>query len=152
MAKRKSIIIHQRWMQLMIEVLTPEQSIEMLKLIWATYNDEEYVCTDPVVLSNWFLMQDVVESAKDKYDKRVNSNRENGKKGGAPKGNTNACKTTQTTENNPNNLKNKNMNMNMNMNKNILPSEDDIVSQSSFDDDCSTNDLSLLNVNQLLNY
>lgn len=132
----------------MIGVLTPEQSIEILKLIQAKYNDVEYKSNDDVVNAYWFMMEDVVESAKEKYDNRVNANRINGSKGGAPKGNKNASKTTQTTENNPNNLKNKNMNKNMN----ILPSEDNVVSQSSFDDDCSTTDMSLLNVNQLLNY
>jgi hypothetical protein len=150
--KRKSIVIHQKWFDLMINVLSPEQSIEILKLIQAKYNDEEYKSFDTTVNAYWYMMEDIVEAAKDKYDARVEANRRNGLKGGAPVGNNNASKTTETTQNNPNNLKNKNMNMNKNMNKNILPSEDDIVSQSSFDDDCSTNKLSKLNVSQILNY
>lgn len=108
--KRKSIVIHQKWFDLMILVLEPHQSIEILKLIQAKYNDEEYECTDKVVNAYWFMMEDVVQSAKEKYDKRVEANRKNGKKGGAPKGNSNASKTTETTQINPNNLKNKNMN------------------------------------------
>ena len=130
MAKRKSIIIHQRWFDLMIDVLEPEQTIEFLKLIQSSMNDEKYVSSDEVVNAYWFVLQDVVESAKEKYDKRVEANRKNGKKGGAPKGNKNASKQPKTTENNPNNLKNKNKNMNTYSYQNMVVSSE----ATSYDD------------------
>ncbi len=133
MAKRKSIIIHQKWFDLMIDVLEPYQTIELLKLIQAQYNDETYHCTDKVVNAYWYMMEDVVDSAKEKYDRRVQVNRENGKKGGAPKGNKNASKTTQTTENNPNNLKNKN--------RNTVPIRNSVVSSEETFKDVPSSEL-----------
>ena len=110
MAKRKSIIIHDRWFDLMINKVNPEQTVEIIKLIHAKHNDYEYVCMDDAVNAHWYHMEEVVISASESYDRKVEANRRNGKKGGAPKGNKNASKTTQTTQNNPNNLNNKNRN------------------------------------------
>ena len=125
----------------MINKLKPEQTIEILKLIHAKYNDYEYICTDEIVNQHWYHMEEVVAAASEKFDRRVEANRKNGKKGGAPKGNKNASKTTQ---NNPNNLKNMNMNMNMNKNKNIQYSIENIDASSSndsFDKNSSFEDL-----------
>lgn len=109
--KRKGIVVFNDWFDLMIEVLEPEQTIELLKLIRAELNGEKYECKDVIVNTHWFHMYHPVAKSIESYDKKVEANRRNGKKGGAPKGNKNASKnkeTTQTTENNPNNLKNKN--------------------------------------------
>jgi hypothetical protein len=113
MAKRKGIVVFNEWFDLMIEVLEPEQTIELLKLIRAEMNGEQYESKDLVVNTHWFHMYHPVNKSIENYDNKVKTNRKNGKKGGAPKGNKNASKQPKqpkTTENNPNNLKNKNMN------------------------------------------
>ena len=66
---------------------------------------------DEFVSAQLFVVFDYIMKNKERYNRKCEANRENGKKGGAPKGNQNARKkttqTTQTTEvkneNNPNN-------------------------------------------------
>ena len=92
--------------------LTPEQVYQLINKI----GDNHYELTDPVCIGIWLYgMERDFKVQEENYNKVVENNRENGKKGGAPKGNKNAVKqpktteTTQvvdkTTKNNPNNLK-----------------------------------------------
>jgi len=79
----------------------------------------------------WMGIRDLIFHSKRKDERWHETKRENGRKGGAPVGNNNASKqpkTTETTENNLNNLKqptesettnNLNLNLNLNLNDNL---------------------------------
>jgi hypothetical protein len=66
----------------------------------------------PVEITNeriqdlWEQVEPLLDSDRQKYKRRVEINIDNGKKGGAPKGNKNASKTTENNPNQPNTTEN----------------------------------------------
>lgn len=92
MAKRKGIIILNNWFDLMIDILTPEQTIELLKMIRAKSNGETYSISDVVLATHWFHMENNIEASIEKYAELCEKRSKYGKEGGAPKGNKNASK------------------------------------------------------------
>jgi len=100
--KRKGVLIFNSWLDVMIDVLTPEQTIEILSLIRATSKGEDYEIKDDALRIHWFYMSQTLDASIDKYDKLCAKRREIGKLGGAPKGNKNANKNNQNNQNQPN--------------------------------------------------
>jgi len=101
MAKEsKGILIMNNWFDLMIDILTPEQTIELLKLIRAKKDKVNYETTDVEVKTHWFHMQHNVQSSIETYAKLSGIRSENGKKGGAKPGNQNASKNYKNNQNN----------------------------------------------------
>lgn len=102
MAKNpKGVLLLNNWFDLMIDVLTPEQSIELLKLIRAQKNGIDYQTTDVEVKMHWFHMQPSVESSLEKYNELCAKRSEYGKMGGAKPGNQNARKNNQNNQKQP---------------------------------------------------
>lgn len=102
MAKqRKGVLILNNWFDLMIDVLTPEQTIELLKMIRAKSNGEEYPISDVVLATHWFHMENNIEASIEKYAELCERRSQYGKTGGAPKGNNNASKNNQNNQKQP---------------------------------------------------
>ena len=113
--KRKGVLIFDSWFDVMINVLTPEQTIEILKLIRAKSKGDDYQIEDDNLRIHWFYMSQTLDASIEKYDDLCKRRSEVGKTGGAPKGNQNARKNNQNNQNQPNVEKQP---MNKNKNKN----------------------------------
>lgn len=87
------------WFDLMIDVLTPEQAIELLKLIRAKKDGTNYETTDKEVKLHWFHIQHNVEKSIETYAELCTMRSEYGKRGGAKPGNQNARKNYQNNQN-----------------------------------------------------
>jgi hypothetical protein len=98
-SKRKGVLILNNWFDLMIDVLTPEQTIELLKMIRAKSQGEIYPITDVVLATHWFHMENNIEASIEKYAELCEKRSQYGKQGGAPKGNKNASKNNQNNQN-----------------------------------------------------
>ena len=101
--KVKNILIYESWMEIM-KSLPSQQVGDLMKAIISWRDGNEPDLSDPVVKGMFMVMSNDLEKMSINYNNKVNANRLNGKKGGAPVGNRNAMKTTQI---NPNNLKEK---------------------------------------------
>jgi hypothetical protein len=112
---RKGVLIFNSWFDIMIDFLTPEQTIEILKLIRAKSKGEDYEIKDDALRIHWFYMSQTLDSSIEKYNELCTKRRENGKLGGAPTGNQNARKNNQNNQKQPNDVKQP---MNKNKNKN----------------------------------
>lgn len=83
--KPKGVLFYENWLDLICDYLTPEQSIELIKLIRAEFKNEYYEITDITVKSNWFHILPQLKSNLEKYSNTCAANVENGKKGGRPR-------------------------------------------------------------------
>lgn len=102
MAKqRKGILILNNWFELLTEILSPTQAVELLKLIKAEADGEYYESYDSEVNVHWFHMKPSVQSSVEKYAELCERRKEYGKMGGAPKGNQNARKNNQNNQKQP---------------------------------------------------
>lgn len=81
----KGVLLYENWLELLTEHLTPEQSVEILKLVYSEYKGEEYKSPDSTVNANWFLIKPQLQSNLEKYKNKCQKNAENGSKGGRPK-------------------------------------------------------------------
>lgn len=97
-----------------IKDLTDEQIGRLFRAIFEKQLGNEVVLADDIKIAFNFINNQLVID-KNKYKEKCEKNRENGKKGGAPKGNQNAKKTTKQPnglKNNPNDNDNENENEN----------------------------------------
>jgi hypothetical protein len=78
------VLIFNNWLDLMVEALTPEQTIELLKCIQGVSNDNEYNPKDPIVITHWFHMREIVVANVQKYKNKCAANKRNGNLGGRP--------------------------------------------------------------------
>jgi hypothetical protein len=111
----KNLIIYKSHWEL-IEQLSVEQVGNLMKGIAKFCKDEEVTFTDPLLTGIWLMMKRDFVIQSENYSKKVNANRENGKKGGRPSKanvtehnpqNPMGYLVTQQTHNNPQNLKDK---------------------------------------------
>ena len=83
--------------------LTDEDAGKIFKAIWL-YKKEQKIELTGVLKALFIPIKNFLDRDAEKYNQKVEKNRENGKKGGAPKGNKNASKNNpiqpETTENN----------------------------------------------------
>ena len=93
----KTVVFRQSWFKT-FNRWKPEMVVEFINALESFMNDEEVVITNDRVLDLWEQAEPLLITDKEKYNKVVERNRENGKKGGAPKGNKNADKTTQNNQ------------------------------------------------------
>ena len=83
------------------EDLSDAEYRQMIQAIQAyARTGEEPKFEDRTLRSVFKLVKKAVDRNTDRYAKKCEKNKENGRKGGAPKGNQNAKKTTETTQNN----------------------------------------------------
>jgi hypothetical protein len=103
--EKKAFMFYLNWVNLIDEF--DDQELRRFINNLVKYHQGEEVDlqtkTDRLV---WHVILPALQINEAKYNKKVEANRENGKQGGAPFGNQNASKgkSTQTTQNNPNNL------------------------------------------------
>lgn len=95
--KENNIVFRSSWFKT-LKRYTPEMVVEFLNALESYSNNEPVEIHNDRVMDLWEQAEPLLDSDNQKYLKRVEINRQNGKKGGAPNGNTNASKTT---ENNP---------------------------------------------------
>ncbi len=129
---KKSFIIYQSWEE-SFNLLNCEEQSQFIKNLFLFNRGEEPILNTPMLNIFWKS----IEYNLHENDKRYKTSVENGKKGGAPKGNTNALKNKEqpkqpkTTKEQPkqlsveqNNLNdNVNVNVNGNVNKNVNEKE-----------------------------
>lgn len=118
--KRKGILIFHSWLDVMINILTPEQTVEILRMMTAKSKGEDYEIKDDDLRIHWFYMSQSLEASIDKYEELCTRRSQIGKLGGAPKGNQNASKNNLNNLNQPNDEKQA---MNKNKKKNTLAEE-----------------------------
>jgi len=101
---RNSFMFYLNWEE-QIDLLNDEELRRMIKNLIRYHQGKELTLLTPIENMCWAGIKPGLDTNIAKYDKKVEANRKNGKFGGAPKGNQNATKekTTQTTQNNPNN-------------------------------------------------
>lgn len=115
METRLSFLFYLSWEQ-QVDLMTDNELRRFIKNLCRNTKGEEVDLPSREEKLCWMGIAPALETNKLKYDKRVERNRENGKLGGAPRGNQNARKdetaqnksvgTSQdqkTTQNNPNN-------------------------------------------------
>lgn len=103
-SKKDSVIFYQRQIDICKEHLSAEQFGRLMFALFAFSEGEEPEVDDDIALAFGFMsLQQRID--REKYEKICEKNRENGKKGGAPKGNKNASKQPKQANgfsNNPN--------------------------------------------------
>ena len=99
--KKKSFMFYVNWEQ-QVDLMNDVELRGFIKNLCRHSNDEEVVLPTREEKLCWLGIFPALEINKAKWKKKVEANQENGKLGGAPKGNQNARK--ETTQNNPNNL------------------------------------------------
>lgn len=126
MANKDSVIFYQRQRKICKEFLNMEQFGRLMDALFDLDDGGDPDVSDDKMVAMAFAFMSLQQQIdREKYEKICARNRENGKRGGAPKGNQNAKKTTQnnrtvfkTTQNNPNDNVNDNENDNDNVNVN----------------------------------
>jgi hypothetical protein len=98
---QKSFLFYLNWEQ-QVDLMKDDELRRFIKNLCRFARGEDVELTSREEQLCWLGIVPALEINKVKYDKKSEANRENGKYGGAPKGNQNASKT-KTTENNPNN-------------------------------------------------
>jgi hypothetical protein len=98
-----NVIFRPSWFNT-LERWSPEMIKELMSILHAYSKNEDVVITNERILDFWDNAKPLLDSDRQKYTKKVEVARINGKSGGAPKGNKNALKNNQeqptTTENN----------------------------------------------------
>jgi len=85
-----------------IELMNDDELRRFINNLIKYHKDEDVELPTKVEKLTWLGIKPALETNNIKYEKKVKANQENGKLGGAPKGNKNASKS-KTTQNNPNN-------------------------------------------------
>lgn len=98
--EQKSFLFYLNW-EKQIDDLDDQELRRLITNLIKYHKGEEVDLQTKTDRLAWHGILPGLETNKDKYDKKVQANRENGKLGGAPKGNQNASKD-KTTQNNPN--------------------------------------------------
>lgn len=104
--EKNNIIFRASWFKT-LNRWQPEMVVEFITALENYYNENPVEITNDRVLDLWEQAQPLLDADRVVYKKRKDAARANGSLGGAPKGNTNAKKTTEnnpqvdkTTENN----------------------------------------------------
>lgn len=86
-----------------VNILSDTRAGKLFKLLfeYAENQDIDQSQLDSAVKLAFNAFKPGIDKGRKKYLSVINRNRENGKKGGAPKGNQNARKQPKTTQNNP---------------------------------------------------
>lgn len=100
---KNSFILFQEFEEV-FNLLTDEDSAALIKAIFA-YNAGREIKLNYHLNVIFALIKKRLDDNQKNYDEVCKKNQENGKKGGAPRGNANAKKQPKTTENNRNNPK-----------------------------------------------
>jgi hypothetical protein len=96
-----SFLFYLNWEE-QVDIMDNDELRRFIKNLCRNTRGEEVDLPTKAERLCWLGIAPALEINKVKYEKRIESNRENGKSGGAPKGNQNA-KKMETTQNNPNN-------------------------------------------------
>lgn len=95
-----NIIFRASWFKT-LDRWSPELVKEFIDTLHNYYNNNEINIKNERVLDMWINAEPLLDGDRERYNKRVETNRENGKNGGAPKGNKNASKSTENNQEQP---------------------------------------------------
>jgi hypothetical protein len=117
--EKQSFIIYKSWEDA-FSMLSNEEQAQMFRNLFLWHRNEEPILNTPSLKLVWKLIEFNLINNAENYDKRSETSATNGKKGGAPKGNTNALKEKYDEFNQPNqpNLTYNKPNDNVNVNGN----------------------------------
>ena len=101
MEMKKSFLFYLNWEQ-QVDLMTNVEAKRFIKNLCRYSKGEEVEIPSDKEMMCWLGIVRALDSNEEKWEKRVEANKKNGKLGGAPAGNQNAKK--ETTQNNPNNL------------------------------------------------
>ena len=111
MAKEKDSVIFYKSHYLVVKDFSNEQLGRLYRALFEKQLGNEVVLENDIKIAFNFINNQMLVDEK-KYKEKSEKLSENGKKGGAPKGNKNACKTTETTKTSKNKQNNLNDNVN----------------------------------------
>ncbi|MBR2085876.1 MAG: hypothetical protein IJ906_01850 [Oscillospiraceae bacterium] len=100
MAEKKSFIVRHENIE-QFEMLTPEQQGALfMAMCYYSRDKKETAFDDPMLKMLFSVMRGQMSRDAEKYEDMCQKRSESGKKGGAPKGNSNASKTSKTSKTN----------------------------------------------------
>ena len=105
--EKKSFVFNCEWQKVLKEY-PAEVRLEVYDAIIEYVVSGKLSELKPLAKMAFSFIKNEIDYNQRKYEEKVGQNRENGSKGGAPKGNKNASKQPKTTENNQNNQNNQN--------------------------------------------
>jgi len=111
---KKSFIVYKSW-RTAFELLTDSEKSQFMLNLFKFHNDEEIILDTPMLEMFWKS----IEYNLYDNDRRYQTSKENGAKGGAPKGNKNASKQPKTTEEQPKQSLVEQNKLNVNVNDNV---------------------------------
>jgi hypothetical protein len=100
MKDNNNIVFRASWFKT-LDRWSPELVKEFITVLDCYYHNRPIEITSDRVLDMWTNAQPLLDGDRERYTKRVQVNRENGKNGGAPKGNKNASKSTEINQEQP---------------------------------------------------
>jgi len=100
MKDNNNIVFRASWFKT-LDRWSPELVKEFITVLDCYYHNRPIEITSDRVLDMWTNAQPLLDGDRERYTKRVEVNRENGKNGGAPKGNKNASKSTENNQEQP---------------------------------------------------
>jgi hypothetical protein len=103
--EKNNVIFRASWFKT-LERWSPEMVKELINILHAYSKNEDVKITNERILDFWDNAKPLLDSDKNKYSKKVEVARENGKSGGAPIGNNNASKSTENNQEQPKTTKN----------------------------------------------
>ena len=85
MADKKSFVMYKSWKELFIS-LPAEMAGELIQAIFSYQDGEDVSFENPALSAIFQMITNKMSEDEEKYQKKVEASRENGKKGGRPKG------------------------------------------------------------------
>lgn len=101
MTGKKATLFYHNWLPTFRKLTLKQVGELAIALLEYDAEGKNPEFSDPLTDLAFTNFAEVVRMDREKYEQRVEANRLNGKKGGAPIGNRNALKQPKTTENNP---------------------------------------------------
>ncbi len=138
--EKQSFIIYKSWED-GFSMLSNEEQAQMLRNLFLWHRNEEPILNTPMLKLVWKLIEFNLINNAENYDKRSETSSENGKKGGAPKGNNNALKAKYDMIEQPNqpkstyNKPNDNDNGNDKVNVNEYEKDNEKVNGNGYDNE-----------------
>ena len=133
--ENNNVIFRSSWFNT-LERWSPEMVKEFIDALHSYHNNTEIEITNDRVLDMWINAQPLLDADREKFNKRVEINRENGRKGGAPEGNKNASKSTEINQEQPKTTEGLNKQPKQ-------PIEKEIDKENDIDKDIDTDETSL---------
>lgn len=98
MADKKTFVMYKSWRDL-FQNLPKEMAGELIQAVFSYQDGEEINIDNPALSAIFGMISNKMDEDGEKYQKKVEANRENGKKGGRPKNHNNPVGFSETQPN-----------------------------------------------------